>query len=124
MAKYRSRLEIIADVLGVVSGGARKTQIMYQANLSYKLLVHYLKDVIDMGLVKMKDGNTYELTEKGFDFLEEFKGYYEHRVEVEEQLNEVQDKKVMLENRFLNAGNKDAGLKNCAGEKDEEEKAA
>jgi len=54
MAKYRSRLEIVADVLGVVSGGARKTQIMYQANLSYKLLVHYLKDVIKMGLVKMK----------------------------------------------------------------------
>lgn len=124
MAKYRSRLEIIADVLGVASGGARKTQIMYQANLSYKLLIHYLKDVIDMGLVKMKSENTYELTEKGSDFLREFKGYRERRVEVEEQLNEVQDKKVMLENRFLNAGNMDAGLKNCASEKDDEKKAA
>ena len=123
MAKYRSRLEIIADVLGVVSGGARKTQIMYQANLSYKLLVHYLKDVIDMGLVKMKGENTYELTEKGFDFLEEFKGYRQHRVEVEEQLNGVQNEKVRLETRFLNAKSLDAGLKNCVGEKDEEEKA-
>ena len=123
MAKYRSRLEIIADVLGVVSGGARKTQIMYQANLSYKLLIHYLKDVIDMGLVKMKGENTYELTEKGFDFLEEFKGYHQHRVEVEEQLNGVQNEKVRLETRFLNAKSMDAGLKNCAGEKDEEEKA-
>lgn len=123
MAKYRSRLEIVADVLGVVSGGAKKTKIMYQANLSYSLLIRYLKDVIDMGLVKMKDGNTYGLTEKGFDFLEEFKGYRERRVEVEEQLNDIQDKKVMLENRFLNAGNMDAGLKIRSGKKGEKKKA-
>jgi len=123
MAKYRSKLEIIADVLGVVSGGAKKTKIMYQANLSYKLLVHYLKDVIDMGLVKMKDGNTYELTKNGFDFLKEFKGYYERRVEIEEQLNGVQNEKTMLENRFLNAGNMDAGLKNCPSKKDEKKEA-
>jgi len=123
MAKYRSRLEIVADVLGVVSGGARKTQIMYQANLSYKLLVHYLKDVIKMGLVKVKDGTTYELTEKGADFLREFKGYYERRVEVEEQLNGVRDEKVMLENRFLNSENVDAGLKSYSGKKGERRKA-
>ena len=123
MAKYRSRLEIVADILGVVSDGARKTQIMYQANLSYKLLIHYLKDVIDMGLVKMKDESTYELTEKGFEFLEEFKGYHKRRVEVEEQLNGVQDEKVMLENRFLNSRNMDAGLKIRSGKKGEEKKA-
>ena len=123
MAKYRSRLEIVADVLGVVSGGAKKTQIMYQANLSYKLLVRYLKDVIDMGLVKMKGEDTYELTEKGSDFLREFKGYYERRVEVEEQLNGVQDEKVMLESRFLNAKSMDAGLKSCSGKKGDEKKA-
>ena len=123
MAKYRSRLEIIADVLSVVSGGARKTQVMYQANLSYKLLIQYLKNVIDMGLVKMKDESTYGLTEKGSNFLREFKGYYERRVEIEAKLNGVQNEKVRLETRFLNAKSMDAGLKNCAGEKDEEEKA-
>ena len=123
MAKYRSRLEIVADVLGVVSDGARKTQIMYQANLSYKLLVRYLKDVIDMGLVKMKDENTYELTEKGLKFLEQFEGYYERRVEVEEQLNGVQDEKVRLENRFLNSRNMDAGLKIRSGKKGAKKKA-
>ena len=124
MTKYRSKLEIVADVLGVVSGGARKTQIMYQANLSYKLLVHYLKDVIDMGLVKMKDGNTYELTKKGADFLREFKSYYERRVEIEEQLNGVQNEKMKLENRFLNAKKVDASSKSFAGSNDEEEKAS
>ena len=103
MAKYRSRLEIIGDVLGVVSGGAKKTQIMYQANLSYRLLTRYLKDVIDMGLVKMKGGATYELTEKGSAFLREFKGYNERRVAVEAQLNGVRNEKEILESRFLHA---------------------
>lgn len=113
MGRYRSRLEIIADVLGVVRGGAKKTQIMYQANLSYRLLVRYLKDVIEIGLVKMEDGNTYELTQKGLDFLHEFKDYYQRRVEVEEQLNDIQDEKMTLENRFLNAKRTDSGLINC-----------
>ena len=123
MARYRSRLEIVADVLGVVRGGARKTQIMYQANLSYRLLTRYLKDVMDMGLVRMENENTYELTEKGSDFLRQFKNYYERRVEVEEQLNGVQDEKVMLENRFLNAKSADAGLKSCSGKKGDEKEA-
>jgi predicted transcriptional regulator len=119
MARYRSRLEIVADVLGVVSGGARKTQVMYQANLSYRLLTRYLKDVMDMGLVRVEDGNTYELTEKGADFLLEFKGYHGRRVEVEEKLNDVEDEKVMLENRFLNAKGVDVGSKNCSRKKGE-----
>ncbi|MGQ9461394.1 MAG: winged helix-turn-helix domain-containing protein, partial [Candidatus Bathyarchaeaceae archaeon] len=37
MGKYRGRLDIVADILSVVNNndGARKTRIMYQANLSY-----------------------------------------------------------------------------------------
>ncbi len=123
MAKYRSRLEILGDVLGVVSGGAKKTQIMYQANLSYSLLIRYLKEVIDMGLVKMKSGGTYELTEKGSAFLREFKSYNERRVEVEAQLNGVRNEKSVLENRFLKSESIDAGLKSCSDKKGEKEKA-
>ncbi len=124
MSRYRSRLEIIADVLSVAREGAKKTQIMYQANLSYKLLTRYLKDVIDMGLVRMEGENTYELTEKGSDFLREFKDYYERRVEVEEKLNDVQDEKMTLENRFLNAKNMDAGLKNRLSKEVEKKRVA
>jgi predicted transcriptional regulator len=117
MGSYRSKLEIIADVLGVVRGGAKKTQIMYQANLSYRLLTRYLKDVIDMGLVSIEGGNTYELTEKGCDFLREFKDYHQHSLEIEEQLSAVQDKKMMLENQFLNAKETNSSLNNCSNEK-------
>ena len=51
MGQYRKRLEIIADILSVVRGGAKKTRIMYQANLSYRLLALYLEFVKEAGLV-------------------------------------------------------------------------
>ena len=102
MVRYRNRLDIIADVLEVAKGGARKTKIMYGANLSYTLLTRYLKDVMDMGLVRGEDGNIFKLTEKGSDFLQEFNGYCMHRGEVEEQLSDIKNMKAMLLNRFLN----------------------
>lgn len=123
MAKYRSKIEIIADVTGVANGGAKKTEIMYQANLSYKLLTRYLKAVIDMGLVKMRDGNTYDLTEKGLNFLREFKVYYERRMEAEKKLSGVQDEKTMLESKFLNAENMKAAFQqNRIGKKEKKRK--
>ncbi|UCG45098.1 MAG: hypothetical protein JSV58_06945 [Candidatus Bathyarchaeota archaeon] len=125
MAKYRSKLQIIADVTGVVNGGAKKTEIMYQANLSYKLLTRYLKAVIDMGLVQMRDGNTYDLTEKGMNFLREFKGYYERRMEAEKKLSGVKDERAMLVDRFLNSEHMKATFSNnCIGKKDEKEKVS
>lgn len=116
-------MEIVADILSVARRGAKKTQIMYQANLSYKLLTSYLKYVIDMGLVGMEDGDTYQLTDKGSDFLQEFRSYFERRVEVEEELGDVEEEKVMLVNRFLNAGSMDAGSKNPTSKKGEKEGA-
>lgn len=41
MGKYRSRVEIVADILEVASDGALKTHIMYKCNLSYKLLEQF-----------------------------------------------------------------------------------
>ena len=102
-SKYRSRLEIIADILSVVRGGAKKTEIMYQANLSYKLLIQYLKDVLEANLVTHASENSFMLTEKGLDFLTQFNSYHERRQELEEQLRGVHGEKVTLENRFLDS---------------------
>lgn len=71
MTKYRNRVEIIADVLNVASGGAKKTKIMYVANLSYKLLEKYLAETIKIGFVRFTN-DRYEVTEKGRAFLERF----------------------------------------------------
>ena len=108
MGKYRSRLQIIADVLSVVKEGAKKTRIMYQANLSYKLLTRYLDDVLESGLVRCENGDCYELTQKGREFLARFDDYFVHRQSAEEKLNHVMDEKEKLENTYLNANTKAA----------------
>jgi len=105
MGKYRSRLEIIADVLCVVNDndGARKTRIMYQANLSYKLLTQYLNDVVEAGLVTFATDDCYMLTQKGKEFLTKFGEYSKSRDKVEVQLNHVEDQKMTLEKMCPNA---------------------
>jgi predicted transcriptional regulator len=103
MGTYRSRLQIIADVLAVVKGGARKTRIMYQANLSYKLLSRYLDEVLETGLVELGNDDCYELTQRGTKFLDKFDEYFERRRSIEERLNDVMDEKMILEDMLFNA---------------------
>lgn len=98
MGSYRSRLDIIADVLRVVSQGAKKTQIMYQANLSYKLLTRYLAEVLEVCLVRFEHKEEcYVLTHKGKAFLEEYKKYSRSNKRLEKQLNNIDDKRKVLE---------------------------
>ena len=98
MSKYRNRVEIIADILNIVRDGARKTQIMYKGNLSYKLLTRYLREVIGAGLVCAGErSNIYQLTEKGKMFLKDFEDYSRSRSEVEHQLTDVKSLRTKLE---------------------------
>lgn len=99
MGKHRSRLKILANILSVVSAnnGAKKTQIMYQAYLSYKLLVQYLKDVTEAGLVVCEDENCYKLTQKGEQFLAKFSEYDKSRERVDQELNHVETQRLMLD---------------------------
>lgn len=98
MSKYRNRVEIIGDILNVVSDGAKKTQIMYQGNLSYKLLTSYLREVIGAGLVCVGErSNVYKLTEKGKMFLKDFEDYSRSRNEVEHQLSDMKSLRTKLE---------------------------
>lgn len=97
MAKYRDRLQIIADILAITSTGAKKTRIMYQANLSYKLLCKYLDDVIVTGLVSCENGDWYVLTPKGKNFLNRHEEYSKHCQSVEERLNHINNERSVLE---------------------------
>ncbi len=66
------------DILMVIhqkGGSARKTHILYKANLSYSSLQSYLHELKVRGLleeVKVKGRIFYKLTEKGEDFLKQF----------------------------------------------------
>lgn len=96
---YRRKLDIIADVLSVASGGAKKTQIMYRANLSYKLLTKYLVEVRRAYLVSFERGRRcYVLTSKGRQFLDLYKEYSRWSRYVEKRLSDANGKKKALEN--------------------------
>ena len=98
LSRYRNRVEIIADILNIVGDGARKTQIMYKGNLSYKLLKRYLREVIGAGLVCAGErANIYQLTEKGKMFLKDYADYSRSRSELEQHLTDMKSLKMKLE---------------------------
>jgi predicted transcriptional regulator len=68
--KYRSRTEIVSNILEAANGGATKTKIMYKAFLSYNQLREYLSVLIENNLIEYLDGTqTYKTTEKGLNLL-------------------------------------------------------
>jgi predicted transcriptional regulator len=98
---YRGKFDIIADILNVVSQRPRKTQIMYQANLSFRILEKYLAELNGASLICYKDENQcYDLTLKGQQFLDAYKEYSKTSRHVEKVLNEVNSKKANLQKLF------------------------
>ena len=74
----RSQLEIINDILLISKDGAKKTDILYKGNFSYKQLQGYLGYMIEKEILKeiyvQDNGNScriYKPTEKGLVFLED-----------------------------------------------------
>ena len=64
--KYRSRTEIVGNILEAANGGATKTKIMYRAFLSYGQLKEYLSVLIENNLIEYLDGTRkFKTTEKG-----------------------------------------------------------
>ena len=78
MNKKRDRLQVIRDILESIklkNGKIKPTHIMYKSNLSHKMMELYLKDLISKNLIvelQTKQGKTYSLTNKGFEFLSKY----------------------------------------------------
>ena len=88
MANYRQRYDIIAAILEVVSLDAKKTQIMFKANLSYKALTKYLTEVVKASLVTyQQERQCYILTSKGRAFLDEYQVFSKTNKNFEESLS-------------------------------------
>ena len=98
MGKHRSRLKILEDILSVINGkkGVKKTQIMYEAYLSYQVLTRYLNDVLEAGLVTCDGRNCYWLTDKGTKFLTRYDEFSRFRENITEKLNRVEDWRAAL----------------------------
>lgn len=98
MRSYRRKLDIIADILHVTKEDAKKTQIMYQANLSYTVLERYLARVIAASLVRFEnETGFYRLTDKGREYLDAYKRYSRTHKRIALSLNEANARKKVLE---------------------------
>ena len=78
--KKRDRLEVIHDILRIISkhdNSIKPTPLMRYSNLSSQRFSEYLPDLIGKGLVREgvdKKGRKYlTLTDKGFKYLERYK---------------------------------------------------
>lgn len=80
MAKKRERLEVIYDMLKAIerSGGSLKpTRLLYGANVSPQMFKEYTAELLDKGFIMEEATGSgrkhFELTSKGYKFLEEYK---------------------------------------------------
>lgn len=70
----RNDLDICADILAAARTGAKKTHIVYRANLNFKLVRKYLRRLVENGLLRPpSEKNVYTTTEEGMDFLEQYR---------------------------------------------------
>jgi predicted transcriptional regulator len=68
--KYRSRTDIVSEILEAAQGGTSKTKIMYKAFLSYAQLKEYLAVLEENRLLEYDKGTeTFKTSEKGVRFL-------------------------------------------------------
>ena len=74
-SKRRSELDVIVDILTITSKPARRTKILYQANLSYRQMQRYLDLLVRTGLLAEHANpiRSYQVTEKGVEFLVTFR---------------------------------------------------
>jgi predicted transcriptional regulator len=77
----RSEIEIVRDILNLTTKGAKKTQILYQTNLSYTQLRDYLSFLLEKKFVELHEDNSsriYKVTEKGTELLQSIKTVIRH----------------------------------------------
>lgn len=80
MAKKRSRIDIIADILSSIrekGGEIKPTHLMYKSNLSHTQMKSYLEELVEKEFIqKTRKGNNYEyiiITDKGLGFIQKLR---------------------------------------------------
>lgn len=76
ISKRRDKLAIAAEITEAAKKGITKTQVMYQANLSFNQLNQYLATLISskiIEVIKVQGKDNYKTTKKGKEFLQKYK---------------------------------------------------
>ena len=82
MSGKRSDIEILADILRVAMDGAKKSHIVYQANLNFEVAKRYLKRLHEAGLIILpSDGSRlFKTTPKGVEYLNQYENLIDYIV--------------------------------------------
>lgn len=77
MKRRRDRISILVDMLEAIGDGARKTHIVYKANLNFESCRRYLNSMRNAGLVEIHVGSQmkWAITEKGHAFLKKYREF-------------------------------------------------
>jgi predicted transcriptional regulator len=67
----RNNLDISAEILNVATCGVKKTKLVYQANLNFKLIKKYLNSLMERGFIEESKG-LYYTTNEGIEFLDKY----------------------------------------------------
>lgn len=76
MSGKRSDIEISADILKVAVNGAKKSHIIYKANLNFKIGKKYINRLINSGLMigPLGRDRVFLTTEKGVEYINQYEG--------------------------------------------------
>jgi predicted transcriptional regulator len=77
----RSESEIIAQILYSAEKEAKKTQLLYDANISYTHFIKYFNFLLEKNFIKVKEQSLnrkiYKTTDKGEHFLKDINNVLE-----------------------------------------------
>ena len=100
--KNRGSLEIVRDMLSVVTKKSKKTRILYDAHLNYRLLEKYLNILIKNELLEPVDNSCYLITSKGKNFLQNYDEYTERCKRIGKEIKDIKKEKMALKNMCFN----------------------
>lgn len=96
MRKNRDRVSLLAAILEAAYNEAFKTRIMYNANLSYKLLEKYLKIAVNLDFLQL-NRSKYELTQKGLQFLNRYLDFNKRYTKAQDKIVKLKNERELLE---------------------------
>jgi len=67
----RNKLDIYVDILRVSKEGAKKTHLVYNANLNFNIIKKYMNELLEKQLLE-QSGDRFYQTEKGSKFIERY----------------------------------------------------
>jgi len=108
LGKNRDRLKIVADILQAAAPRSNKTNIMFAAKLSFKLLEKYLNLALNAGFVQVQD-SAYSITERGVEFLSRYSDFQDRYAKAQETLETLSSEYEKLSQLCVQRGPNGAG---------------